>query len=177
MQSVERWSQLYDVAASQAGCFTVAQASEAGFSLQLLEHHCRAGKIQRIRRGIYRLTHFPSSELEDLVVLWLWSERKGIFSHGTALGLWELSDYLPMVYFMTLPFAWKKRRLRVPGSVELFFDDLDSSEISWHGPIPITTVNRTLRDCAGAGIAFEWLKGARDNAVQRGLIERLGANR
>lgn len=111
------------------------------------------------------------------MVLWLWSERKGIFSHGTALGLWELSDYLPMVYFMTLPFAWKKRRLRVPGSVELFFDDLDSSEISWHGPIPITTVNRTLRDCAGAGIAFEWLKGARDNAVQRGLIERLGANR
>ena len=177
VQSVERWSQLYEVAASQAGYFTAAQGSDSGFSLQLLEHHCNSGKIQRMRRGIYRLTHFPSSELEDLVVLWLWSEMKGIFSHGTALDLWGLADYLPMVYFMTLPLSWKKRRLRVPDSVELFYEDLDSSEFSWHGPIPITTAERTLRDCADVGIAFEWLKTARQKAVQRGLLQRQGANR
>lgn len=177
MKSVERWTQLYEAAASQAGYFTTGQASDSGFTLQLLEHHCSSGKIQRIRRGVYRLTHFPASDLEDLVVLWLWSEMKGVFSHGTALDLWGLTDYLPMVYFMTLPLSWKKRRLRVPGSVELFYDDLDASEISWHGPIPITTAKRTLQDCADAGIAFEWLKAARQKAAQRGLIEPQGANR
>jgi len=177
VQSVERWSQLYEVAASQAGYFTAAQASDSGFSLQLLKHHYNSGKVQRIRRGIYRITHFPSSELEDLVVLWLWSEMKGVFSHGTALDLWKLADYIPMVYFMTLPLSWKKRRLRVPGSLELFYSDLDSSEICWHGPIPITAVGRTLRDCECAGIGFEWLKAARNKAVHLGLVDRQGATR
>jgi hypothetical protein len=36
--------------------------------------------------------HFPAGEHEEPVVVWLWSERQGVFSHQTALGLHGLSE-------------------------------------------------------------------------------------
>ena len=49
----------------------------------------------RLRRGIYRLVHFPAGEHEELIELWLWTERTGLASHQTALALHGLSDALP----------------------------------------------------------------------------------
>ena len=57
---------LYDIAASQDGLFTTRQAAAAGYSDPLLAHHQKVGRIVRIRRGIYRLVHFPTSEQEEL---------------------------------------------------------------------------------------------------------------
>src|ERR1043166_4989525 len=89
------WSRPYETASSQEGHVTTQQAADAGYSPQLLRKHIQAGRIMRVRRGIYRLVHFPPGEHEDLVVVWLWSDRQGVFSHQTALGLHELSDILP----------------------------------------------------------------------------------
>lgn len=43
-------------------------------------------KFERLRRGIYRLTRFPSvgREQEDLMVVWLWSNSAVVYSHATA---------------------------------------------------------------------------------------------
>ena len=81
------WDSLYQTASAQAGHFTTQQAAEAGYSTQLLLKHIRAGRLVRVRHGIYRLVHFPAGEHEELAVVWLWSEHKGVFSHQTALGL------------------------------------------------------------------------------------------
>ena len=54
------WDQLYETAGSQEGHFTTKQAEDAGYSPQLLAKHLRAGRIARVRRGIYRLVHFPA---------------------------------------------------------------------------------------------------------------------
>ncbi|EQD81076.1 hypothetical protein B1A_00212, partial [mine drainage metagenome] len=54
------WQALYDIAAAQEGLFTTQQAAVAGYSLPLLAHHQKTGRVARIRRGIYRLVHFPS---------------------------------------------------------------------------------------------------------------------
>ena len=98
-----RWDRLYEIAEVQAGHFSTTQAAAAGFSPQLLDKHLRAGRIRRVRRGVYRLVHYPPGENEDLVVLWLWSERVGIFGHETALSLYQLSDLLPGKVHMTVP--------------------------------------------------------------------------
>src|SRR5688572_30913165 len=103
------WNRLYETASSQGGLFTTQQAVTAGHSSQLLLHHLRAGRIVRVRRGIYRLVHFPPSEHEGLVEIWLWSEQAGVFSHETALGLHDLSDALPAKLHLTLPRAWRSR--------------------------------------------------------------------
>ena len=79
------WDALYALAVGQVGHFTTAQAAEAGYSSPLLHKYLANGKVLRVRRGVYRLVHFPASEDEDLVVCWLWSDRQGVFSHETAL--------------------------------------------------------------------------------------------
>src|SRR5437867_3436419 len=100
------WNRLYEVASGQEGHFTIQQAAEAGYSPQLLRKHIQAGRTVLVGRGIYRLVHFPAGELEDLVVVWLWSVRQGVFSYQTALGLHGLSDALPSKIHLSAPASW-----------------------------------------------------------------------
>jgi len=166
------WDRLYEIAAAQEGLFTTQQATEAGYSPQLLVHHIRGGRMLRVRRGIYRLVHFPAGEHEELVTVWLWSEQAGVLSHETALGLHGLSDALPAQVHLTLPAAWKKRRFRVPEGVVLHHADLKPTDRAWAGPVPITSVARTLNDLATSGLSPELLRQAAQQALRRGLTTR-----
>lgn len=166
------WDHLYETAAAQEGLFTTQQAAEAGYSPQLLVHHVRGGRMLRVRRGVYRLVHFPAGEHEELVVVWLWSGRAGVFSHETALWLHGLSDLLPAQTHMTLPAGWTKRRLRVPAGVVLHHADVAPKERAWVGPVPMTSVSRTLNDLARSGLSPELLRQAAKQALHRGLTTR-----
>lgn len=163
------WDRLYKVAEGQAGYFTTRQAAEAGCSPQLLVY-LGGKKVSRIRRGIYRLIHFPASDHEDLVILWLWSERAGVFSCETALALHDLSDVLPGKVHMTVPAPWQRRRLRVPEGLVLHFDDVEEEERDFFGAVPVTAPLRTLRDCLAADFAPGFVVQAILQARRRGLI-------
>jgi predicted transcriptional regulator of viral defense system len=169
------WDALFEVASGQEGFFTTAQAATAGYSPQLLQKHLRAGRVRRVRRGVYRLVHFPPGEHEDLAVVWLWSERAGVFSHESALALHELSDVLPSRVHLTLPGAWRTRRLRVPRGVVLHHADVAKDARAWVGPVPVTAVRRTLEDCIAAGVAPDLVEQAIQQASARGLIPRASA--
>lgn len=164
------WNRLFEIAANQEGLFTAGQAAEAGYSPQLLVHHVRKRRIVRLRRGLYRLVHFPATEHEDLAAAWLWSERAGVVSHQTALALHELSDALPAHVHVTLPSAWRARRFRVPAGVVLHHADIPAAERSWFGAVPTTNACRTLNDCARADLSPELLRPAALQAVRRGLV-------
>ena len=166
------WDRLYEVAAAQEGLFTTRQAAEAGYSPQLLVHHVSSGRAVRVRRGIYRLVHFPAGEHEELVCAWLWSEQMGVFSHQTALALHQLSDALPARLYLTLPSAWQGRRFRVPEGVVLHHADVPKLDRTWFGPVPVTSVKRTLNDCAREGLSPELLRQAARQALHRGLVVR-----
>ncbi len=166
------WDQLFEIAAAQDGLITTHQAAEAGYSPQLLAHHLGAGRMLRVRRGIYRLVHFPAGDHEELTAIWLWSERAGVFSHQTALALHDLSDVLPSRVHLTLPAAWRKRRLRVPEGVVRHYGDIPESDRRWFGPVPATAPMRTLQDCAGEQLPPEILRGAAADALHRGLVTR-----
>lgn len=166
------WDRLYETAAAQEGLVTAAQAAEAGYYPQLLMKHLQGHRLQRVRRSIYRLVHFPSGEHEDLVALWLWAERAGVFSQETALALHELSDALPALAHLTVPASWSKRRLRVPAGVALHFDDIPPGDRAWVGSLPVTTVARTLADCAAANVPPGLVRDAFEEAANRGLIGR-----
>jgi predicted transcriptional regulator of viral defense system len=164
------WNTLFDTAASQDGLFTSQQAADAGYSPQLLMHHVRRGRLVRLRRGLYRLVHFPACEHEDLAAAWLWSERAGVVSHHTALALHALSDVLPAHIHVTLPSAWRRRRFRVPAGVVLHHADVPPADRSWFGAVPTTNPRRTLNDCARAELSPELLRLAALQAVRRGLV-------
>lgn len=164
------WDHLFEIAAAQDGLFTTQQAAEAGYSPQLLAYHVDAGRMIRVRRGIYRLVHFPAGDHEDLTVVWLWSDREGVFSHQTALALHDLSDVLPARVHLTLPDAWSKRRLRAPDGLVLHYGDVAESERHWFGPVPATSPLRTLEDCAAEHLVPELLRGAALDALERGVV-------
>ena len=165
-----RWSQLYETAAAQEGHFTTAQAAEAVYYPQLLTKYLKNGRIVRVRRGVYRLVHFPPGDHEDLLVIWLWSDRVGVFSHETALALHQLSDALPAKAHLTLPASWKSRRLQLPSGVVPHFADLDDGDRTWAGAVQITTPARTVADCAEAGVSPGLIVQAIDEGLHRGLF-------
>jgi len=166
------WDHLFEIGAAQEGLFTARQAAEAGYSPQLLAHHLGAGRMSRVRRGVYRIVHFPAGDHEDLTAIWLWSDREGVFSHQTALALHDLSDVLPAQVHLTLPEGWRKRRLRVPDGVVVHHGEIAESERRWFGPVPATPPRRTLEDCAAARLSPELLRGAALDALARGLVAR-----
>jgi len=166
------WDRLYETAEAQEGYFTTRQAAEAGYSSQLLLKHLRAGRVARIRRGIYRLVHFPAGKHGDLVTAWLWSEHAGVISHQSALALHGLSDLLPAQVHLTLPHAWRIRRFRVPTSVVLHHADASPEDRAWFGPVPVTSARRSLNDCAREGVSPDLLRQAAQQALHRGLVTR-----
>jgi predicted transcriptional regulator of viral defense system len=164
------WDLLFETASAQEGYFTTRQAAEAGYSTQLLLKHSRAGRVTRMRRGIYRLVHFPAGEHEDLVTAWLWSERAGVISHQTAMALYGLSDALPANVHLTLPRSWRSRRLRIPEGVVLHHADVPQDDRTWFGPVPTTSPRRSLNDCARANLPPDILRQAAQQAFRRGLV-------
>lgn len=166
------WQALYDVAAAQEGLFTTRQAMASGYSAPLLAHHQKAGRIIRVRRGLYRLVHFPPGDHEEFVAAWLWTDAAGVLSHQTALSLHGLSDILPAQIHITLPLSWRHRRFRVPKGIVLHHAGVPRDERTWVGAVPVTAVRRTLNDCALAGLSPDLLRQAARQAVARGLVAR-----
>jgi len=162
-------------APAQEGHVTTQQALDAGYSSQLLVKYLNSGKIIRVRRTVYRLKHFPPGQQEDLVALWLWSDRAGVFSHETALMLHELSDTLPARAHLTVPARWRRRRLRVPDGVVLHYADVPKRDRAWVGAVPVTSPARTLADCAADYVSPDFLSSAVNQALARGMVSRTQA--
>src|SRR5438445_11168083 len=96
----EAAKRLYEIAEGQQGFFTTRQALAAGFAENTHPYHVQAGNWIREYRGIYRLAQFPQPEQPDLMLWSLWSRNRqgiieGVYSHQTALSLYDLSDLMP----------------------------------------------------------------------------------
>src|SRR4030067_1067011 len=86
---------LYAIAEAQAGYFTAAEAASSGVGSQLLSHHTRAGTYQRAAHGIYRVTRFPATRFEDLVIARLHAGPRSAISHTSALALYGPRHLFP----------------------------------------------------------------------------------
>ena len=157
-------------AEAQAGLFTAEQAQKAGLYRQLLRRYVEHGRVRRLRRGIYRVVHFPTMEHEALAELWLWTGRTGVFSHETALSLHDLSDVLPRRVHATVPPSWASRRLRVPMGLVLHYAEVPRTDRAWVAPVPVTTPQRTLADCVRDHVAPDLVEQAIAQAGARGLV-------
>jgi hypothetical protein len=79
---------------------------------------------------------------------------------------------MPARLHLTLPAPWRRRRLRVPEGVVLHHADIPTPDRTCLGPVPITSVKRTLNDCARDGLSPELLRHAAKEALRRGLVVR-----
>jgi predicted transcriptional regulator of viral defense system len=162
---------LYRLAESQAGYFTAQDAIAAGMDRSTLRHHARpGGRYERVRRGLYRLRHFPSSPHEHVVAGWLGLRSAGaVVSHESALELHDLSDVIPAVVHISIPRAKRGQRPR-PG---VRFHTLEQapgrSEVTTVHGVPVTTPERSIVDSLEAGTQPEQVEMAIRQALDRGL--------
>jgi hypothetical protein len=165
---------IYDIAADQTGYFTLAQALSVGYaSADSVEAELR---VERCGGNVFRLVQYPPSDHEDLVILWLQTDQKGVFSHDTALALHHLSDILPSRRHITVPPGWDPPPdARLDRGTVLHHAEVDPSEIAWLGPIPFTKPLRTLRDCIDKAVSPDLLEQAIAEAVERGLVTKADA--
>jgi predicted transcriptional regulator of viral defense system len=166
------WQAIFRLAAKQEGLFSARQATSVSCSPQLLAKYLANGRIERVQRALYRIVDFPAGEHEDLVGVWLWSRTEGVLSHETALFLHNLSDALPVRAHISLPGSWKARAIQIPDDVAVYYAEVAESDLSWVGPLPVTSVRRTLADCLYASVAPELVAQASVQAAERGLITK-----
>lgn len=163
------------LAASQGGYFTASQAEEAGYDYPHLSYHLAQGNFDRASRGLYRIPTLPLSEHDDLIRLWFWSRGRddkpqGVFSHQTALALFDLAEFIPTKIHMTVPKSFRKRP---PKGCVLHKASLEKSEWREQDVFRVTTPRRTLEDLAGdPSMPREQFEQAVKDAASRGRIRK-----
>jgi predicted transcriptional regulator of viral defense system len=168
-------NQLFEIAEAQHGLFTTKQAKQAGYSEKAQHYHARAGNWIRDYRGIYRLARYPRSEWADLMLWQLWSRNREdvpqrVYSHETALSLYELSDVMPARLHMTVPHGFD-RSAEIPSILVLHRANLPESEIGTIEGIRVARPVRTILDVIANGkLAPELVRQASREAIDRGLF-------
>jgi predicted transcriptional regulator of viral defense system len=173
----ETFARLYMVAEEQGGYFTTKQAEAAGFSQKNHGYHVRTGNWLRERRGIYCLARFPATERPDLMLWWLWSRNRsdvpqGVYSHETALSLYDLSDISPAKLHMTVPRSFRHRgtlsKLPVLRRANVHKDDIEK-----RFGVKVTRPLKTISDLLSTRtVQLDHMQQAVKQAFQRGLITR-----
>lgn len=173
----EAQRRLFDVAEGQQGFFTAKQAKAAGFAENTHPYHVQVGNWIREHRGIYRLALFPPTEHPDLVKWALWSNSRdevmeGVYSHQTALSIYELSDLNPAKLHMTVPRHFR-RNSDIPAILVLHYAELAREDVQTSQGFKYTRPLRTILDLIEAdSVERTFLRQALRQALHRGVITR-----
>jgi predicted transcriptional regulator of viral defense system len=174
MRAREWPDRLYDIAENQLGYFTAAQARAAGVHpVRLVQLHQR-GDIERVSRGVYRLTRFPLSPLGEYMEAALWPQvrrpgARAVISHVSALALHELSEVSPAKIHITLPPELRIRRA-VPFRLVLHIASLTPKDVQLVDGVPVTTPARTIRDAHAANLGPALIRRAIADALRTGRL-------
>ena len=164
-------ARLWQRAAGQRGYFTAAQALEDGYSYPLQHFHTQRGNWLRIDHGLYRFGEYadlPAEDHDHLIRWALWSGRRAVVSHATALGVHDLGIANPAEIHLTVPQGFRKRDT----GLVLHRGRLESADIEEREGFKVTTPVRAIAESAASGLQQD----AIDSAVAD-LLDRGGATR
>lgn len=104
----DKIEKLKKIAKQNGGMITTSQIEKSGISRVLIPSFLNEGILVKENRGIYYLAdEFP----DDLQILQVNNPRV-IFSYGTALYLWNMSDRTPHVWDVSVPQGFNATRLK-----------------------------------------------------------------
>ncbi len=140
--------EIIKMARENNGTVTTAMVVAAGFSRGNIKYLVDKGMIEKSARGVYILPEVWNDEIFNLQDRF----KRGIYSHETALFLWDLTDRTPNRYHMTFPMNYnltkpKEEDIRcVQCKKELY--DLGIVEVTTPGghTVRAYSVERTLCD-------------------------------
>lgn len=163
-------ARLVEIASEHAGYFTAEQAKVCGYSRALLSHHAKQGNFVRVRRGLYRLSEFPSTRHEEVMAAWLAAGgSSALVSHESALDLLELSDVIPSSIHITIPRHERWRRAIDGVTFHTIEIPVPREHTQVREGIHITSPGRSIVDSAAAGLSEDQVRAAVASALERGL--------
>lgn len=157
------WARLAAVSARQFGVFGSLQASECGISEDALYRASRAGRLVRVRSGIYRDPSAPPSWKQELMWAQLWAGKLAVLSHRSAAALHGLWGFDPGPVELTAPIA-----RRAPKGVVVHRGQLVGADVVTRGPLRVSSPTRTLVEIAAVS-GEEVAEIALDCALHKGL--------
>ena len=139
---------IINIAKKNNGTVTTAMVVAAGFSRGNIKYLVDKGRIEKAARGVYILPEVWEDELFNLQNRF----KRGLYSHETALFLWDLTDRTPNRYHMTFPVNYnltkpKQENIRCVQCKKEFYN-LGISEVITPGgnTVRAYSVERTLCD-------------------------------
>lgn len=166
----EALDRLTDVAGLYEGYFTRAESRAAGATDAVFEALVSEHKVEHVASDVFHLNHFAHSDHEQLIALWLQTDRRGVLSHDTALFLHEISDVLPRRRHITVPPGWDPGDRKLDANVVLHHAEVDEDEICWLGPVPYTAPLRTVRDCIASHLSPDLIEQAIADGLRLGMF-------
>jgi predicted transcriptional regulator of viral defense system len=132
------------------GVITSFEAKAKGINNKTLQRMEKLGQIERVEHGLY----MDPNQMEDEYFLTLYSCKKGIFSHETALYFHELTDRTPFQIMMTIPSGYNTRLLKDKEKYKFFYvvEELHSigkiiMETPYGHQVYVYDKERTICDC------------------------------
>lgn len=170
----ERRQRLFEVAATQGGYFTTAQARAIGYDPRTLWHHVKAGHFERVSRGFYRLAEFPAQPHEDVIAAWVKAgPERAVVSRETALALYELSPIRPRKLHLTVARAHRpyKGQARLAGvQIHTTTRPFRPGQVVQRFGVRLTSPAQTIVDAAEAGTDPSVIVEAVDRALEEGFL-------
>lgn len=118
----------------------------------------------------------PRGEHDDFAEAVAWSLGRAVISHESALVLHGLSDVNPARVHLTTADPSNHPRGQGGNLYHIHRKLLLSSHITLVDGIPVTTAERTIADCAVAGVDPQQLDLALEQAAAMGLLSTTAAN-
>lgn len=102
------WEQIETIATENNGIITTAQIEAVGIKRTALKRYVGAQLLLRVCKGLYVLENGMADEYALLQA----RSGKALFSYGTALFLWGLSDRVPHIIDLTVPHGMNMTRMK-----------------------------------------------------------------
>jgi very-short-patch-repair endonuclease len=150
------------IAAAQHGVVTVAQLAAAGVGRRGVAHRVAHGRLTRLHRGVYRVGPLEAPLTAVMAAVLAYGPR-AVASHRTAAALHGFAAAAACVD-VTVPAGHPRRR---PG-VRIHRSPLDGDVTTARG-VPVTSVERTIRDLAGRISDRELRRTIEEALIQRKL--------
>ena len=108
MTKEERIEILRELAKTDGGLITTAQIEKAGINRVMIPAFIDDGILVKKGRGIY----YYADEMPDELQIIQSNNPKLIYSYGTALYLWDMSDRIPHKWDISVPQGFNASRLK-----------------------------------------------------------------
>lgn len=136
---MNNYDKILNYAKENNGYITTKEAETLNINSTFLSNLVNDGKIERVGIGIYKLSEYP---IDNFYILSK-SSKNMCYSHATALYLHDMSDRIPLVYDVTVPYNYSGNLLN-NDNTSLRYVKEDIFEL---GMIDIKTINDLTVKC------------------------------